>query len=67
MVSSWVKASCRYESWFDTRTLASLRYVQDIREGNYERHSVFDMIPRLAVAIELSSYSWFRSRPVYTT
>ena len=35
----------RYESWFDTRTLASLRYVQDIREGNYERHSVFEIFP----------------------
>lgn len=35
----------RYESWFDTRTLASLRYMQDINEGNYERTSTFEIYP----------------------
>ena len=35
----------RYESWFDTRTLASLRYMQDIHEGSYERRSVFEIYP----------------------
>ena len=35
----------RYESWFDTRSLASLRYIQDIDEGNYERRSVFEIYP----------------------
>ena len=35
----------RYESWFDTRTLASLRYIQDIDEGSYERRSVFEIYP----------------------
>lgn len=35
----------RYESWFDVYDLASLRYVQDIDEGNYERHSVFEIHP----------------------
>ena len=34
-----------YESWFDTLTLASLRYKQDIDEGNYERERVFEMYP----------------------
>jgi hypothetical protein len=35
----------RYESWFDTRTLASLRYVQDINEGNYDRERRFEIYP----------------------
>lgn len=34
-----------YESWFDARTLASLRYVQNIREGGYRRNSVFEIYP----------------------
>jgi hypothetical protein len=34
-----------YESWFDTLTLASLRYKQDIDEGSYERERVFEMYP----------------------
>jgi hypothetical protein len=35
----------RYESWFDTRSLASLRYHQDIDEGSYERQSRFEIYP----------------------
>jgi hypothetical protein len=35
----------RYESWFDTRSLASLRYHQDIDEGSYERKSRFEIYP----------------------
>jgi hypothetical protein len=34
-----------YESWFDTTTLASLRYRQNIDEGSYERERVFEMFP----------------------
>jgi len=34
-----------YESWFDTTTLASLRYKQNIDEGSYERERVFEMFP----------------------
>ena len=34
-----------YESWFDTTTLASLRYKQDIDEGSYERERTFEMFP----------------------
>jgi hypothetical protein len=35
----------RYESWFDTQTLASLRYVQDINEGNYDRERRYEIYP----------------------
>jgi len=34
-----------YESWFDTTTMASLRYRQDIDEGSYERERTFEMYP----------------------
>ena len=35
----------RYESWFDARSLASLRYLQDINQGNYTRESLFEIYP----------------------
>jgi len=34
-----------YESWFDTTTMASLRYRQNIDEGNYERERDYEMYP----------------------
>ena len=34
-----------YESWFDTTTMASLRYKQSIDEGSYERERTFEMYP----------------------
>lgn len=42
----------RYESWFDTRSLSSLRYVQDIDQGSYERNSVFEIFPDEARYVE---------------
>jgi hypothetical protein len=39
------KVNDRYESWFDTQTLASLRYVQDINEGNYDRERRYEIFP----------------------
>lgn len=35
----------RYESWFDPRTMASLRYVQDIDEASYERKRHYEIYP----------------------
>jgi hypothetical protein len=35
----------RYESWFDARTMESLRYAQQIDQGSYERERLFDMYP----------------------
>jgi hypothetical protein len=35
----------RYESWFDTQTLASLRYVQDINQGGYDRERRYEIFP----------------------
>jgi hypothetical protein len=43
------KVNDRYESWIDTRTLVSHRFVQQIDEGSYERERVFEIYPeRLA-------------------
>lgn len=35
----------KYESWFDTHSLASLRYWQDIDEGNYEPKRHYEIFP----------------------
>ena len=35
----------RYEDWFDTRSLASLRYWQIIDEGNYEPKRHYEIFP----------------------
>jgi len=35
----------KYESWFDTTSLSSLRYTQDIDEGSYERERHFEIFP----------------------
>lgn len=35
----------RYEDWFDTHTLSSLRYWQDIDEGNYEPKRHYEIFP----------------------
>jgi hypothetical protein len=35
----------RYESWFDARTLASLRYAQQIDQGSYERERLYEIFP----------------------
>ena len=35
----------RYEAWADTRTLTSLRFFQDIDEGNYEPMRHFEIFP----------------------
>ncbi|MDB4875425.1 MAG: hypothetical protein JWM41_1871 [Gemmatimonadetes bacterium] len=42
----------RYESWFDARTLASLRYWQDIDEGNYEPKRHYEIFPERREYIE---------------
>ncbi len=38
----------RYESWIDVVTLASLRHVQQISEGRYKRHTVYEIFPERA-------------------
>lgn len=37
----------RYESWMDVETLSSLRHKQDISEGRYKRHTVYEIFPEL--------------------
>ena len=42
----------RYESWFDPRSMASLRYVAQIDEGSYERERRFEIFPERQVYTE---------------
>lgn len=39
------KVRDRYESWVDVQTLASLRFVQNIREGGYRRNTTYEIFP----------------------
>lgn len=49
---SWFGVHDNYTSWFDDRTLISLRYHQDIREGRYHRNSVFEIKPEDGIYIK---------------
>ena len=42
----------RYESWIDTRTLSSLRFVRDLEEGGKDREHHFEIYPELGTFIE---------------
>lgn len=42
----------KYETWLDTRTLASLRYWQDIDEGSYEPKRHYEIFPEKRQYIE---------------
>lgn len=42
----------RYEAWSDVRTLASLRYWQDIDEGSYEPKRHFEIYPERKEYVE---------------
>ena len=42
----------RYESWFDPRTFATLRAVQDIDEGSYERKRTYEIFPARQAYVE---------------
>lgn len=41
-----------YETWIDTRTMASLRYKQDIHDGRYQRHRIYQFLPDRRMVIE---------------
>jgi hypothetical protein len=49
---AFYRVNDRYESWFDTRSLASLRYHQQIDEGSYERESKFEIYPDRRVFVD---------------
>jgi hypothetical protein len=49
---AFFRVNDRYESWFDTRSLASLRYHQKIDEGSYERDSRFEIYPERKVFVD---------------
>lgn len=44
----------RYEDWSDARTLTSLRYHQDIDEGNYEPKRRYEIYPERREFVEVS-------------
>jgi hypothetical protein len=52
----------RYESWFDTRTFASLRHIQDIDEGKYEKERTFEIYPERGVFQQIG----FEEQPTVT-
>jgi hypothetical protein len=43
--TAFFRVNDRYESWFDARTMESLRYAQQIDQGSYERERLFEMFP----------------------
>ncbi|HEX8848114.1 MAG TPA: DUF3108 domain-containing protein, partial [Gemmatimonadaceae bacterium] len=43
------KVNDHYESWIDTTSLISLRHVQDIDEGRYERERHYEIMPERGV------------------
>lgn len=49
------KLDDRYESWFDTRTFGSLRHIQDVDQGSYERTRTFEIYPTRRVYTENDS------------
>lgn len=49
---AWFGVHDNYTSWFDTRTLVSYRYFQDIHEGRYQRTSTYDIMPREGIYTE---------------
>jgi hypothetical protein len=49
---AFYRVNDRYESWFDTRTLSSLRYHQQIDQGSYERESRFEIYPDRRVFVD---------------
>ena len=42
---AFYKVNDRYESWFDPRTYSSMRFSQNIDEGNYEVKRNFEIFP----------------------
>ncbi len=42
---SWFGVHDNYTSWFDTQTLVSYRYHQDIHEGRYKRNTIYQIFP----------------------
>jgi len=49
------KVNDRYESWFDTSSMSSLRYTQNIDEGSYERQTQYEIFPDKAEYKEVNS------------
>jgi hypothetical protein len=49
------KLDDRYESWIDTRTFGSLRHIQDVDQGSYERTRTFEIFPDRRVYTENDS------------
>ncbi len=48
---AWFGVHDNYTSWFDTKTLISYMYFQDIHEGNYRRLRTFEIKPSAGIYI----------------
>jgi Protein of unknown function (DUF3108) len=48
---AWFGVHDNYSSWFDTESLISYRYFQDIHEGNYRRLRTYDIEPGRGIYI----------------
>ncbi|MDQ3809179.1 MAG: DUF3108 domain-containing protein [Chloroflexota bacterium] len=46
------KVNDRYESWIDTETFESLRFVQDLEEGGRDRERHFEIYPERAIFVQ---------------
>jgi hypothetical protein len=54
-----------YESWIDVETISTLRYKQDIHDGSYERHRVYEFLPaRRMVVVGKSDTTETVDRPL---
>lgn len=47
-----VRVNDRFESWLDTRTISSLRFVEDIHEAGYKRQRRFEFYPERRELVE---------------
>ncbi|HVZ77420.1 MAG TPA: DUF3108 domain-containing protein [Gemmatimonadaceae bacterium] len=47
----WFGVHDSYTSWFDTRTLVSYRYHQDIHEGRYNRNRKYEILPSQGIYV----------------
>ncbi len=52
-----------YDSWFDARTMSSLRYIQSIHEGNYRKKRHFEFFPDRGVLIDSTDTEEHNEQP----
>jgi hypothetical protein len=61
------KVNDRLESWIDTRTFESLRFVQDLEEGSRDRERFYEIYPERATYSERAKWSMRRASTIHST